>query len=52
MQGVLERGIFIRMPGVAPLDRMIRVTVGTDEELALFENALAGALENAREKAA
>ena len=52
LQGVLERGIFIRMPGVAPLDRMIRVTVGTDEELALFENALAGALENAREKAA
>ncbi|UHD44835.1 pyridoxal phosphate-dependent aminotransferase [Aureimonas altamirensis] len=52
LQGMLERGIFIRMPGVAPLDRMIRVTVGTDEELALFETALAGALESARQKAA
>lgn len=52
LQGVLERGIFIRMPGVTPLDRMIRVTVGTDEELALFETALAGALADARAKAA
>ena len=31
-----ERGVFVRMPGVAPLDRCIRVTVGTDEERARF----------------
>ena len=31
-----ERGVFVRMPGVAPLDRCIRVTVGTAEERALF----------------
>jgi histidinol-phosphate aminotransferase len=27
-----EEGVFLRMPGVAPLDRMIRVTVGTPAE--------------------
>ena len=32
------------MPGVAPLDRMIRVTVGRDEDLAIFETALGEAL--------
>ena len=32
-----ERGVFVRMPGVAPLDRCIRVTVGTAEERARFE---------------
>ena len=30
------RGAFVRMPGVAPLDRCIRVTVGTAEERARF----------------
>jgi len=34
---VLEaRGVFIRMPGVAPLDRCIRVSVGLPEERAIF----------------
>ena len=31
-----DEGVFVRMPGVAPLDRCIRVTVGTAEERALF----------------
>ncbi len=31
-----ERGVFVRMPGVAPLDRCIRVTVGTAEERERF----------------
>ncbi len=31
-----ERGVFIRMPGAAPLDRCIRVTVGTAEQRAAF----------------
>ena len=44
LQAVLKRGVFIRMPGVAPLDRMIRVTVGPDEDLALFDVALGEAL--------
>ena len=30
---LLEQDIFVRMPGVAPLDRCIRVSAGTDGEL-------------------
>jgi len=41
-----DAGVFVRMPGVAPLDRCIRVTVGAAEERALFaqifEAVLAG----------
>ncbi|WP_185983089.1 pyridoxal phosphate-dependent aminotransferase [Aureimonas mangrovi] len=44
LEGVIERGVFIRMPGTAPLDRMIRVTAGTPADLALFEDALKGSL--------
>ncbi|GGD93125.1 histidinol-phosphate aminotransferase [Aureimonas endophytica] len=44
LEGVLRRGVFIRKPAVAPLDRLIRVTVGRDEDLALFAEALEGAL--------
>ncbi len=35
-----ERGVFIRMPGAPPLDRCIRVTVGTPEERAEFAEIL------------
>lgn len=45
LAAVLKRGVFIRMPGVAPLDRMIRVSAGRPDDLALFEAALAGAIE-------
>ncbi len=31
-----ERGVFIRMPGAPPLDRCIRVTVGTPKDRAAF----------------
>jgi histidinol-phosphate aminotransferase len=34
------RGIFIRMPGVAPLNRCIRVSVGDDTALDAFDTAL------------
>ena len=34
--GSRTKGVFVRMPGVAPLDRCIRVTVGTVEERARF----------------
>ena len=44
---VLAQGVFIRMPGVAPLDRMIRVTVGRDEELDMFGTALRNAIAQA-----
>ncbi|MEX6506649.1 pyridoxal phosphate-dependent aminotransferase [Jiella sp. M17.18] len=45
LDAVLKRGVFIRMPGVPPLDRMIRVTVGRPHDHRLFETALAEALE-------
>jgi histidinol-phosphate aminotransferase len=35
-----ERGVFIRMPGAPPLDRCVRVTVGTPSERALFAEIL------------
>ncbi len=40
LSGLLSRGIFVRMPGVAPLDRCIRVTAGPDAALDLFSDAL------------
>ncbi len=38
------RDVFVRMPGVAPLDRCIRVSAGRDEELDLFERVFPEAL--------
>ncbi|KAB0679917.1 pyridoxal phosphate-dependent aminotransferase [Aureimonas leprariae] len=40
LDGVIRRGVFIRKPAVPPLDRLIRVTVGREEELALFAEVL------------
>ncbi|ARQ09450.1 histidinol-phosphate aminotransferase protein [Rhizobium etli] len=40
VDGLMEHGVFIRMPGVAPLNRCIRVSVGPEAEMALFEQAL------------
>ncbi|MDB5658184.1 MAG: pyridoxal phosphate-dependent aminotransferase, partial [Cypionkella sp.] len=44
---LLTRGIFVRMPGVAPLDRCIRVSLGDEAALAAFERALPEALKAA-----
>ncbi len=41
---LIARDVFVRMPGVAPLDRCIRVTVGRDIDLAVFAEALPRAL--------
>ncbi len=49
LEGLIARDIFVRMPGVAPLDRCIRVTAGTPEDMALFAAALPEALAQARE---
>ena len=38
------RGVFVRMPGVAPLDRCIRITVGTAAERAAVASILPEAL--------
>ncbi len=45
MVGLLEeRGVFVRRPGIAPLDRFVRVSVGTPEERAGFATAFEDAL--------
>lgn len=36
VKALLDRGVFIRMPGAPPLNRCIRVTVGTADERAQF----------------
>ena len=43
-----RRGVFIRMPGVSPLDRCIRVSVGTADERRRFGEALASTLDELR----
>ena len=47
LQGLLDHDIFVRMPGVAPLDRCIRVGAGLPEDLVLFENVLPSVLRSA-----
>ena len=36
LAALIDRGIFVRMPGVAPLDRCIRVSLGDDATLDIF----------------
>jgi histidinol-phosphate aminotransferase len=47
LQALAARGIFVRMPFVAPQDRCIRVTVGRPEDLEAFAAALPEALQAA-----
>ena len=47
LNGLLARGVFVRMPGVAPLNRCIRVTVGTAADLEIFAQELPTALKAA-----
>lgn len=47
LDGLIARGIFVRMPGVAPLNRCIRVSAGTEADLAAFAEALPKALADA-----
>ena len=47
LAALVERGIFVRMPGVAPLDRCIRVSCGGPEEMAALEAVLPEALKAA-----
>ncbi len=42
--GLIARGIFVRMPGVAPLDRCIRIGLGDGPAMAAFAAALPEAL--------
>jgi histidinol-phosphate aminotransferase len=40
LAALAEQGVFIRMPGAPPLDRCVRVTVGTPAERAVFADIL------------
>lgn len=44
VDGLMEHGVFIRMPGVTPLNRCIRISVGPEADMALLEEALPKAL--------
>ena len=50
LASLIEQGIFVRMPFVAPQDRCIRVSCGTDKDMTLFRKALPKALEAARKR--
>lgn len=51
VEALLRRGIFVRKPGVAPLDGHIRVTVGTANDRERFREALGEALAELGENA-
>lgn len=44
---LVKNDIFVRMPGIAPLDRCIRISAGTDADLQKFADALPKALARA-----
>lgn len=44
MQALIARGVFVRKPGAAGLDRCIRVSAGPAEAMDIFEEELPGAL--------
>ncbi len=48
LQSLVARGIFVRMPFVAPQDRCIRVSCGSPAQLAAFGAALPEALRDAK----
>ena len=47
LDGLIAQGIFVRMPGVAPLNRCIRVSAGTEADLAAFAETLPRVLADA-----
>ena len=47
MHGLIEQGVFVRKPFVAPQDRCIRISAGTDPDLDRLETALPLAIEQA-----
>jgi len=51
LRELITRDVFVRMPGVAPLDRCIRVSVGRPEDLAALAEALPAALRAADQSA-
>ena len=48
LDGLIARGIFVRMPFAAPQNRCIRISCGTSADLDAFAKALPGAITDAR----
>jgi histidinol-phosphate aminotransferase len=48
LDGLIARDLFVRKPWLAPMDRCIRLSAGTDADLDLLAAALPGALADAR----
>ena len=48
MQELLARDVFVRKPMVPVLDRTVRISVGPEPEIDLFQAAFGDALEAAR----
>lgn len=46
---LIELDVFVRMPGVAPLDRCIRISCAPEHEMEVFATALPKALAAARQ---
>jgi histidinol-phosphate aminotransferase len=44
LQQMVARGVFVRMPGIAPLDRCIRISVGRAAEMDVLAEVLPQAL--------
>jgi histidinol-phosphate aminotransferase len=44
IERLAERDVFMRMPGVEPLNRCVRVGVGNEEEFEIFADAFKQAL--------
>ena len=49
LNALIARDVFVRMPGVAPLDRCIRIGCGTDEDLDYLASVLPEAIAAASE---
>lgn len=46
LQGLVKRGVFVRMPQVTPQDRCIRISVGTEQDLDLLQRELPQVIDN------
>ena len=49
LMALLEQGLFVRMPFVAPQNRCIRISTGTAENMQLLAKAMPMALQQARQ---
>jgi histidinol-phosphate aminotransferase len=49
LDALIARDVFVRMPGAAPLNRAIRVSAGSDADVAVFETMLPLALREANQ---